>query len=271
MKKFSNGAKFLIVCGCLFVIGAALAIGGFLAGGSSAFDQNIPEAVRSETTHSDYEFSSIESTGALDLEIVGSKYYYDALDDHDISDISPETGRVIVISPQGEDAPDIKADGGTLVINGGSQNKQLSVGDLSIYKTTVIVFAGDALDSIRVSSEACDTDIKGVKFGNAGIGLNAGDVDLEDVISGGIKVANDAGEISVSGDLSGLTDLYTAAGDIEVSPVVDPRSYSMDLHADAGTISIEDEDDDSGSYSQTRGDDMLKLKTDAGDIDIEMK
>lgn len=271
MKKLSNGAIFLIVCGCLFVFGAALAIGGYLAGGSSYFETDIPEAPPKVTSFEDYEFSSIESTGAVDLEIVGSKYYLDALDEHDITDISPETGRVIIISPQDKELPEIKTMGDKLEINAGKDDTQFSVGNLKIYETTVIVLAGDELDEIKVSSSACNADVRGVKFNSADLGMNAGDADLKDVVSGGLKVYTDAGEISVSGELHGTTDLFTDAGDIDVYVSYDPRTYSMDLKTGAGTISIEDKEMDGDSYTQTRSDEMLRLKTDAGDIEIERK
>lgn len=270
MKNLSKGTQFLIGCAIVFALGAALTLAGYIAGGLKALDDKTTAAPDMTTTEEVYEFSSIESTGYLDLEIAGPKYYDEMLEDHEIRDFTAEPGKVIVISRTDSKAPEVSTDGGRLIINGGGE----SFTSLGVHNPTVIVFCGEGeLESIKVSSGSCDADINGVSFKNAELEMNAGDVGFRDVVSGGIKVDSEAGEIRASGMLKGMTDLHTDAGDIEVDTFDGIRTYTIDASTGAGEISIGDEENDFEGivYKQEGGDNTLKLRTDAGDIEIGEK
>ena len=86
------------------------------------------DPVETEVIENDYEFSSIEATGDADFVIVGSRYYDEALDDADISNIKAKAGKVVVIYDKSKDAPEVRTDGSKLVIDAGK-------GDDSIHFT----------------------------------------------------------------------------------------------------------------------------------------
>lgn len=267
MKKMSNGAKFLIACAVVFVLGAILAIGGAMAGGTEYFDNDTKKMPDTETSSYDFSFSSIEATGCTDIRLVGTRYYDEVLEDFEITDIEPQKGRVIVIRQVDKDVPEVEADGETLKINGGSA--EFALGDFDLFEPTVIVFCGDEeLKSIKVSSGESDIEAKGVKFAAADIGLNAGDAEFKDVVSGGIKVEDDAGDIIVSGMLNGTTDLHTEAGDIEVDVADGIRSYTIDIRADAGSIEVGEQEIEGTTFTQEGGDRVLKLSSKAGEIEL---
>lgn len=267
MKKMSNGAKLLIACAVVFVLGAILTIVGAMAGGTEYFDNDTKKMPDTETSSYDFSFSSIEATGCTDIILAGTRYYDEVLEDLEITDIEPQKGRVIVIRRADLDVPEVKADGGTLKINGGPT--EFALGDFDLFEPTVIVFCGDdELKSIKVSSEASDIEAKGVKFAAADIGVNAGDVEFKDVVSGGIKAEDNAGDITVSGMLNGTTDLYTEAGDVEVDVADGIRSYTIDIRADAGSIEVGEQEIDGSTFTQEGGDRVLKLSSKAGDIEV---
>jgi hypothetical protein len=267
MKKMSNGAKFLLACAAVFVLGAILAIVGALTGGTEYFDNDTKKMPDTETSSYDLSFNSIEATGCTDVILVGTRYYDEVLEDHEINGIEPQKGRVIVIRQVDKDVPEVKAEGDTLKINGGST--EFALGDFDLFEPTVIVFCGDdELKSIKVSSEASDIEVKGVKFAAADIGLNSGDAEFKDVVSGGIKVEDDAGDIMVSGMLNGTTDIHTEAGDVEVNVADGIRSYTIDIRADAGSIEVGEQEIEGTTFTQEGGDRVLKLISNAGEIEV---
>ena len=276
MKNMSRTAKFFLICAVIFTLGLVLTVGGCAAGGIAGIEKAVDgnewsvntDPVDVGTIEDDFEFSSIEATGDADFVIVGSKYYEDALDDADIEDIEAKAGKVVVIYDKSKKAPEVRTDGDRLVIEAGKGDNNIYFSE-EYFGPKVIVFCDDKeLESISVSSSACDLDIKGVSFKKADLGMNAGDVDLKDIISGGLKVGSDAGEIDIAGVLKGSTEVKTDAGSINIDVFNGITSYTMDLHTDAGELSIGDEEVDGGDYSQKGGDDSITARTDAGDINI---
>ena len=277
MKNMSKSGKFLLICAIVFTLGLVMTIGGCVAGGPDG----IKEAARKngltidgepaeiEVSESDFEFSSIQATGEADFEFVGSKYYNEVLSDHELGNIEAKAGKVIIISAKDRKAPAARTEGGTLVID---REKEEGI-DISLserlYEPTVIVFCEDKeLESVSVSSDACDLEMKGVSFKTADIGMNAGDIDLKDVISGGIKIISDAGDVSISGVLRGMTDVGCDAGSVEINVFTGTKGYTMDLRADAGEIKVGEEETDGGEFRQDGGKDVIRVSTDAGDIEI---
>lgn len=270
MKNMSNGAKFLIGCAAVFVLGAILTVGGVMAGGTDYFAEEVTKAPETETGSYEFSFKSVEATGSMDLVLVGSKYYDDVLDDYGIADTEPKAGKVIVIRKEDEEMPEVNSDGDKLVINGGANS--FKIGEVDLFEPTVIVFCGDdELKSVKVSSEAADVIAKGVKFKTADIGLNAGEVEFRDVVSGGIRVDDNAGDIEVSGMLNGTTDLHTDAGEIDVDTADGIKSYTIDIRTDTGSIDVGEDEIKGTTFSQKGGDRILKLSSDAGDIEVGEK
>ena len=276
MKNMSKTARFFLICAMIFTLGLVLTVGGCAAGGIAGIEKAVDggkwtmdgEPVETKTIENDYEFSSIEATGEADFVIVGSKYYEDALDDHGISGVEAKVGRVVVVYDKSKTAPEVKADGGRLIIDAGKGENEIHFSE-NWFEPTVIVFCDDKeLGSVSVSSSACDLEMKGVSFKTADLGMNAGDVDLKDIISGGLKVEADAGDIGIAGVLRGVTDVSTDAGSIEIDVFNGTRAYTMDLHTDAGEIKVGEDEIDGTSYTQKGGDDSITVRTDAGDIEI---
>ena len=276
MKNMSKTAKFFLICAVIFTLGLVLTVGGCAAGGVAGIEKAVDgsewsvntDPVDVGTIEKDFEFSSIEATGEADFVIVGSKYYKDALEDGDVSGIEAKAGKVVVIYDKSKDAPEVRTDGDRLVIEAGKKDNNIYFSE-NYFGPKVIVFCDDKeLESISVSSSACDIDIKGVSFKTADLGMNAGDVDLKDIISGGLKVVSDAGDIEIAGVLKGSTDVKTDAGSIEIDVFNGITAYTMDLHTDAGELRVGDDEMDGGDYTQKGGDDSITVRTDAGDISI---
>lgn len=272
MKNMSKTAKFFVICAVVFTLGLVLTIGGCAAGGiagiQEAVDGRLPDNGPAETemTEGDYEFSSIEASGDADFVFVGSKYYSRILDDKDITGSEAKTGKVITVYEKGHAAPEIKTEDGKLIINADVDNE---VHFSELFEPTVIVFCDDKeLESVSVKSSACDLEMKGVSFRNANIEMNAGDVELTDIISGGLRVVTDAGDTNIAGVLRGITDVDSDAGSIEINVFTGIRGYTMELHADAGDIKVGADEIDGNDFKQEGGADVIKVKTDAGDIEI---
>ena len=265
--------RFFTVCIAVFVLGAVLTIAGIAAGGAEYLKENGyaisggEVAAERKVDQMDMEFDSVEASGNIDIEIVGSRYYNDVLADHELKgDIEAEGGKVVIISDEGKEVPTVKTDGKKLVI--GAPDEYAS----RIYCPTVIVFCSeDPLRSINVDSVWCDLDISGVNFDNALINLNDGDVDCKGIISGGIDVTITSGDADISGVLNGLTKAELESGDIEIDAFAGLASYSMDISAPAGDIVIGDEIIEGGSYTQKGGEAELNLKSTAGDIKVYNK
>lgn len=275
MKNMSNIGKFFVICAIIFTFGLVLTVGGCAAGGTAGIEKAVDgrewsvntDPVETDTIEDDYEFSSIEATGEADLVFIGSKYYKEVLDDEELSGIEPKAGKVVVVYDKSKNAPEVKTEGKTLIIDAGKDN-HVYLSD-RFNGPTVIVFCSDEeLESIKVSSAACDLDIKGVSFRSADLGLNAGDVDLKDIISSGLKVAADAGDIEIAGVLKGVTDVRAEAGSVDIDVFNGIASYTMDVRAEAGDINIGEEEIDGTSYTQKGGEDTIRVRADAGDIDI---
>ena len=265
----SKSIKFLIACGVIFVLGAAICVAGYAAGGADQLKSGSVNAVETSTGFDDYEFDSIEITGYVDVEIAGSRYYSDALEDVDFSGDDAKAGRVVVISDRNKEAPEVSVAGSTLKINGGSDDSGISLPPESLFVPTVIVFCDDKeLKSITASSAYYDIEVKGVSFADADIQTNYGDVEIKDVVSGGITIDSDAGNTEVSGVLNGVTDIRSAAGDIEVKVFSGLADYTMELSTEAGEIEV-GENDCGNRYSQKGGDKTLKLSTEAGSIEVD--
>lgn len=285
----TSKAKFFITCAVVFVIGFALASAGVALGGISDLTDSAKNP-NLAVIENDYEFASIESTGEIDLRIVGSRYYDEVLKGSELTGIKSKAGRVIVIYDKDQRVPEVSADGRKLSINGGSQGIHFNINPFKQnYSPTVIVLCKDEeLDSVNVSSAAGDIDIKGVDFKTSDIGLNAGDIEIKEasfsninigsdsgdvkmdgITSGGIKVECDAGDIELSGKLEGITDVYSDAGDIDADISGSLKDYTIDLHTEAGDILLGKSEINGGSYSQKGGKDKLKLETDAGDIELD--
>ena len=272
MKNMSKTAKFFVICAVVFTLGLVLTIGGCAAGGiagiQEAVDGRLPDNGPAETemTEGDYEFSSIEASGDANFVFVGSKYYSRILDDKDITGSEAKTGKVIAVYEKGHAAPEIKTEDGKLIINADVDNEvHLS----ELFEPTVIVFCDDKeLESVSVKSSACDLEMKGVSFRNANIEMNAGDVELTDIISGGLRIVTDAGDTNIAGVLRGITDVDSDAGSIEINVFTGIRGYTMELHADAGDIKVGADEIDGNDFKQEGGADVIKVKTDAGDIEI---
>ena len=272
MKNMSKTAKFFVICAVVFTLGLVLTIGGCAAGGiagiQEAVDGRLPDNGPAETEmiEGDYEFSSIEASGDADFVFVGSKYYSGILDDKDIIGSEAKTGKVITVYEKGHAAPEIKTEDGKLIINADVDNE---VHFSELFEPTVIVFCDDKeLESLSVKSSACDLEMKGVSFRNANIEMNAGDVELTDIISGGLRVVTDAGDTNIAGVLRGITDVDSDAGSIEINVFTGIRGYTMELHADAGDIKVGADEIDGNDFKQEGGADVIKVKTDAGDIEI---
>ena len=272
MKNMSKTAKFFVICAVVFTLGLVLTIGGCAAGGAAgireAVDGRLQDNGSAETgmIEGDYEFSSIEASGDADFVFVGSKYYSGILDDKDITGSEAKTGKVITVYEKGHAAPEIKTEDGKLIINADVDNE---VHFSELFEPTVIVFCDDKeLESVSVKSSACDLEMKGVSFRNANIEMNAGDVELTDIISGGLRVVTDAGDTNIAGVLRGITDVDSDAGSIEINVFTGIRGYTMELHADAGDIKVGADEIDGNDFKQEGGADVIKVKTDAGDIEI---
>lgn len=272
MKNMSKTVKFFVICAVVFTLGLVLTIGGCAAGGiagiQEAVDGRLPDNGPAETEmiEGDYEFSSIEASGDADFVFVGSKYYSGILDDKDIIGSEAKTGKVITVYEKGHAAPEIKTEDGKLIINADVDNE---VHFSELFEPTVIVFCDDKeLESVSVKSSACDLEMKGVSFRNANIEMNAGDVELTDIISGGLRVVSDAGDTNIAGVLRGITDVDSDAGSIEINVFTGIRGYTMELHADAGDIKVGADEIDGNDFRQEGGADVIKVKTDAGDIEI---
>lgn len=275
MKNMSNIGKFFVIWAIIFTLGLVLTVAGCVAGGPDGIEKAVDgrerpvnsDPVETDIIENDYEFSSIEATGEADFIFVGSKYYDEALDDEDLSGIEPKAGKAVVIYDKSRTAPEVKTEDGRLVIDAGKDD-HVYLGN-NFNGPTVIVFCDDKeLESVKVSSGACDLDIKGVSFKAADLGMNAGDVELKDVVSGGLKIVADAGDIEIAGVLKGATDVRAEAGSVDIDVFNGIKSYTMDLRAEAGDINVGEEDIDGTSYTQKGGKDTIKVRADAGDIDI---
>lgn len=265
----SKSVKFLVTCGVVFVLGAAICLTGYATGGAKQLKDGSVTAVETVTDMEDYEFDSIDITGYADVKIAGSRYYSDVLEDVELTEDNAKAGRVIIISDKNKAAPEVSVDGSTLVINGGSGDSGISLPPESLFVPTVIVLCDDKeLTSIKANSSAIDIDVKGVSFADTDIQVNSGDIDMKDVVSGGIKIVADEGDIEISGMLSGTTDIHTEAGDIEVDVFSGLADYTMDLSTEAGEITV-GENECGSKYSQEGGDKTLKLRTDAGEIEVD--
>ena len=275
MKNMSKTGKFFVTCAVMFALGLVLTAGGCTAGGVAGIRKAVDggewsgnsDPVDTAVMENDYEFSSIEATGAADFIFVGSRYYSDAVRDYILTDTDARAGKVVVIYDKSKKAPEVKTEGDRLVIDAGKDNN-VHLND-NFYGPKVIVFCSDEeLESIKLSSEACDLDMKGISFKTADLEMSAGDVDLKDITSGGLKIVADAGDIDVSGDLKGITEVRADAGDIDIDVLGGIMDYTMDVHAEAGDLTVGGKDINGGSYTQKGGDDTIKVRADAGDIDI---
>ena len=275
MKNMSKTGKFFVICAVLFALGLVLTIGGCAAGGAAGIQKAVDggewsvntDPVDTAIIENDYEFSSIEATGEADFIFVGSRYYSDAVRDYILTDTDAKAGKVVVIYDRSKQAPEVKTEGDRLVIDAGKGN-HVYLSD-SFHGPKVIVFCGDEeLESVKISSSACDLDMKGISFKTADLGMNAGDVDMKDITSGGLKIIADAGDIEIAGVLKGTTDVRADGGDIDIDVSGDLASYTLDVHAEAGDLKIGKEEIDGGSYTQKGGEDTIKVRADAGDIDI---
>ncbi len=272
-----KGLKVLIACAGVLVLGIVMTAAGYASGGMDGL-QKVAEdhdwisvdPAELTTTEQEYEFDSIESTGPVDLEIAGARYYKKVLADYDLEDIDAKAGKVIVICDKDKDEPSVKVKEGKLIVEAVPRDDKPSISLNSEYwGPTVIVLCSDKeLESIKISSSACDVDLSGVAFKKADIGTNAGDIDAEGITSKGLKIMCDAGDVEVQGDLKGLTEITCEAGDIEVDTADGLVMYRMDLHADAGDIEVGEIEIEGVNYTQKGGKDFLKLKTQAGSIEV---
>ena len=272
MKNMTITAKILTICAIVFALGLVMTIGGCAAGGAKGFKEvaNGTDPADIEIMQGDCDFSSIEAKGYADYVIVGPKYYDYALDDEDLlgKDVEAKAGRVVVIYDKTKETPKVTDEGGHLSY----ETKQASSYGVSFsepYSATVIVFCGDdELDSIKIESDACDAEVRGVSFKTASIDADAGDIDMFDVKSGGIKIVGDAGDVELSGVLKGTTDIDCDAGDIDIETYDALSAYSMDISVDSGDLKVGDEEIDGGSYKKDGGSDLLKIYCDSGDIEV---
>ena len=278
MKNMSNTAKFLIVCAVIFALGLVMTIGGCAAGGLDGFrntldgNGNAEKPVEEGMLVDEYEFSSIEITGCADFVIAGNRYYKEVLEDNEIFDTEAKPGMVIVKYDKSKEPPEVSTENGRLTVDAAKAESDVLDFGVNLYEPTVIILCGDdELGSIKISSEASDVDIAGVAFRSADVQTNAGEIDMRDVISNGITAVNDAGSTEISGILKGTTEVRNDAGDIDVDTFDDPSSYSMELHTDAGDITVGENDIEGGEYTQKGGENLLKLWTDAGDIEVDKK
>ena len=276
MKNMSKTAKFFLTCAAAFTLGLVLTIGGCAAGGMKGIEKAVDgsgwnistDPASAVTVENDYEFSSIEATGEADLVIAGSRYYDEALDELEARGIEAKAGKVVVVYDSSREEPEVRTEGTKLVIDAGKGDNTVHFSD-EFFGPKVIVFCGDKeLESVSVSSSACDLDIMGVSFKTADIGMNTGDVDLKDITSSGLKVEADAGDIEIAGVLKGGTEVKSDAGSIEIDVFNDISSYTMDLHTDAGEIKLGEDEIDGTSYTQKGGKDSITARTDAGDIEV---
>lgn len=272
-----KGLKVLIACAGVFVLGLVMTVAGYATGGVNGLqkvaedhDWISTDPAELSITEQEYEFDSIESTGPVDLEIVGARYYKKVLADYDLEDIDAKSGKVIVICDKEKDEPAVKVKDGKLIVEAVPRDDKPAINLNSNYwGPTVIVLCSDKeLESIKISSSACDVDLSGVAFKKADIGTNAGDIEAEGITSKGLKIMCDAGDVEVQGDLKGLTEITCEAGDIEVDTADGLATYRMDLHADAGDIEVGEIEIEGVNYTQKGGKDFLKLKTQAGSIEV---
>ncbi|MDO4869906.1 MAG: DUF4097 family beta strand repeat-containing protein [Bacillota bacterium] len=279
-------AKFFIACGAVFVIGLVMFAAGFAKGGVDGLEKVAadhdwvsagPGALATVELH-DQEFESIESTGVMDVVIVGPDSYEKIVSDYHIEmAVEPKPGTVVAVHGSNIQPPNMKVEGKTLKLNGGEENEfegiNLDFSSDSVYPAVIVFCPDQELDQIKISSVFSDVELRDISFKQADIRLNAGDVETANIVSQGLTIEGDSGDAEISGELKGQTEIKLEAGDIEVETKDALKNYTMKIKSSAGDIKIgekeiAEETAEGYSYTSDGGKYTLLLETEMGDIEV---
>lgn len=291
MRELSKLAKFFIICAAVFFVGLVCAIGGVVCGGPDGLEQvaerydwvHYTPGERSVTAQKVDDFHSIEVTGDMDLYIVGKEFYKNAswLADQDMIDGDEldvlGKNKVCVICGDKVEQPEIEVKKGVLKINSGSVDMNginLNLSDESWYPTILVCAPDEVLESLTVSGETGDVDILGASWKTADIQLNYGDLTVEGVKSGALQAELDAGDMEIQGKLMGRTRVATDAGDIEIDTPLARAEYALKLRTDAGDLEVKETGRSAEVYEggykleEYGGPHKLNVRTFSGDVEV---
>lgn len=285
VKNMSRIAKFFIICGAVFILGIGLVIAGFATGGLKDID-NISDKYdwldcgpgNIQTEHKTaLEFNSINVEGSADVIIADPSEWTEVKnlieDEGEASMTTAEAGDVVTCWGENYEKPDVKVEEGVLKIN--SKSAWEDGGHISMNFTSddgipdiIIICPDSELTSIKVNNQDGDTDIYGVKFASGDITTANGDIDLASVTCRQLNITNSNGDVGLDGTFTGDTSVKADEGDVEFNTSASRADYSIDIQTENGDVTDSGNSELGPVYRMNGGQNMLKLRTVDGDIDL---